>query len=320
MAYLIGTDEAGYAPNLGPLVITATVWRVDGGLRERELYKMLDDCVCRCPAGADDERLVIADSKSVYKRDDELLSLERGVATALRACGESLAAWRDIWRVVAGIDDVQLTSVPWHDGYDERLPVSCEPERIEECAARFRSGMEKAGLHLVAIRSAAVFPAEFNDLVDSCGNKASVLSNRTLELVRDLLKDRRDEPALVLCDKHGGRNHYVPLLQTLFPDYLVEVRKESREQSIYRWGPKKERIEFRFVTKGEEFLPAALASMVSKYLRELAMRAFNAFWMNHVPGLQRTAGYPVDSRRFKKEIELKQQELGIGDRVMWRFR
>ncbi len=28
MAYLIGTDEAGYAPNLGPLIISCTVWHV----------------------------------------------------------------------------------------------------------------------------------------------------------------------------------------------------------------------------------------------------------------------------------------------------
>ena len=28
MGYLIGTDEAGYGPNLGPLVISASVWHV----------------------------------------------------------------------------------------------------------------------------------------------------------------------------------------------------------------------------------------------------------------------------------------------------
>ena len=33
MPYLIGTDEAGYGPNLGPLVISTTAWRLpDDGL------------------------------------------------------------------------------------------------------------------------------------------------------------------------------------------------------------------------------------------------------------------------------------------------
>ena len=29
MLYVVGTDEAGYGPNLGPLVIAATVWQID---------------------------------------------------------------------------------------------------------------------------------------------------------------------------------------------------------------------------------------------------------------------------------------------------
>ncbi|MFM8709140.1 MAG: hypothetical protein ACKOHK_13950, partial [Planctomycetia bacterium] len=30
MTLLIGTDEAGYGPNLGPLVVAATAWRIAG--------------------------------------------------------------------------------------------------------------------------------------------------------------------------------------------------------------------------------------------------------------------------------------------------
>src|SRR5580704_16757193 len=30
MGFVIGMDEAGYGPNLGPLVLTATVWEVPG--------------------------------------------------------------------------------------------------------------------------------------------------------------------------------------------------------------------------------------------------------------------------------------------------
>ena len=37
-------------------------------------------------------------------------------------------------------------------------------------------------------------------------------------------------------------------------------------------------------------------------------------------GLKPTAGYFGDSRRFKKEIDAVQKELGIEDRVLWRCR
>jgi hypothetical protein len=58
--------------------------------------------------------------------------------------------------------------------------------------------------------------------------------------------------------------------------------------------------------------------MVSKYLRELAMEAFNAFWAEQVPNLAPTAGYPQDAVRFRAEIAKKQLELGIEDAVLWR--
>jgi hypothetical protein len=79
-------------------------------------------------------------------------------------------------------------------------------------------------------------------------------------------------------------------------------------------------VEIRFVAKGENFLPAALASMTSKYLRELAMRAFNQFWCTRVPNLKPTAGYPLDAVRFKAAIAAAQTELGFSDRVLWRNR
>ena len=74
----------------------------------------------------------------------------------------------------------------------------------------------------------------------------------------------------------------------------------------------------RFEARGESYLPTALASMASKYLRELAMRAVNAFWRRHVEGLRPTAGYPEDTRRFKADIAAAQRRLGIPDRLLWR--
>jgi hypothetical protein len=78
--------------------------------------------------------------------------------------------------------------------------------------------------------------------------------------------------------------------------------------------------EIRFRTKAEAHLPVALASMVCKYVRELAMDLFNDFWAKHVPGLKPTKGYPVDAKRFKNDIAEAQRQLGITDDVLWRER
>ncbi len=47
----------------------------------------------------------------------------------------------------------------------------------------------------------------------------------------------------------------------------------------------------------------ALASIVSKTVRELWMDIFNAYWQARVPGLRPTAGYHVDAIRFRRDIE-----------------
>ncbi len=117
-------------------------------------------------------------------------------------------------------------------------------------------------------------------------------------------------------DKHGGRNRYGDLLQEQFPEHLVTPLIESRPESRYRWGPHS----FCFRSKGEAEAPVALASMIAKLLRELSMKAFNAYWQSHLPDLKPTAGYPVDAKRFRREIAEKQRELGIEDRSLWRSR
>ena len=60
--------------------------------------------------------------------------------------------------------------------------------------------------------------------------------------------------------------------------------------------------------------------MASKYLRELAMRAFNEFWCGRVPELAPTAGYPQDAKRFMSAIQTAKTELGIDDGLLWRDR
>ena len=53
--------------------------------------------------------------------------------------------------------------------------------------------------------------------------------------------------------------------------------------------------------------------MISKYLRELLMHRFNAYWKSLIPEVQPTAGYYSDGVRFLRDIEAKRVELGIRD-------
>jgi hypothetical protein len=213
-----------------------------------------------------------------------------------------------------------LQAVPWYAGFDQEVPVESNPGTLQRLGAAFRRRLEEIPLELITARAVAVFPERFNDLLERLGSKGLIVSKLTIGLIGQMLPALADGPVQVQCDKHGGRNKYGPLLQTAFPEYLVEIHGESRSQSVYKWGPEHQRVEARFVAKGETFLPTALASMTSKYLRELAMTAFNAFWQQHVPGLKPTAGYPVDARRFRADIGKCQAKLHISDRVLWRNR
>jgi ribonuclease HII len=317
--FVLGTDEAGYGPNLGPLVIGACAWRVPSRSAAARLYDLLADAVCSDP-DADDQRLAIADSKRLYQPGSGIAQLERGVLVALRMLERRCRAWREVWRLLDSLALTQIDAVPWHAEFDEPLPCAVDDGEVTQLTERVWPCCERAGVRLAALAAAAIFPGEFNAAVARCDNKAEVLSLATLRLSGRILAELPDGPALVLCDKHGGRNRYAALLQDVFPDELVRVRRESTELSVYQVKAAGRSVEFRFQPKGERHLPTALASMTAKYLRELAMRPFNAFWLREVPGLAPTAGYPGDSRRFWNEIRAAQLRLQIADEVLWRQR
>jgi ribonuclease HII len=321
MAYLIGTDEAGYGPNLGPLVIAATVWHRPDSCPTSDLYERLDQVVIRRPPSPGESRHVpIADSKQLYKSGEGLATLESGVFPACAATGVTVNRWRDIWQQLAPATSQHLSLIPWYRDFDMALPCDAQADQLALSSQALRDCLGRNRIQLRAIRARVVLAEEFNELIDRLGGKGALLSTLTIDLVGELITSLGDQSILVHCDKHGGRKRYGPLLQQRFPEQLVEVRREERASSLYRWGPSTQRTEFRFEAKGESFLPSALASMVAKYLRELAMKAFNRYWQTRIPGLRATAGYPVDARRFVSEIADVCRKDRIDRDCLWRKR
>jgi hypothetical protein len=258
---------------------------------------------------------VFADSKILYTPGKGLQHLECGLWAAWGLLEWNMKTWRKVWEKLAPGSLHDIEDSIFYCDYDQKLPRDFDGF---SAGSPWRDQFAQTGVKLLAIRSRAVFPPEFNRLMDEHESKGAALSHLTLGLVAELMEPLKKGPISVICDKHGGRDRYAALLTEHFFDGFVEVCGEGRQLSTYRFGPSDRRVEFQFRSKGENCMPAALASMASKYLRELAMEAFNAFWAARVPNLAPTAGYPQDAIRFQAEIAAKQRELGIDADILWR--
>lgn len=327
MGLVFGIDEAGYGPNLGPLVITVTCWEVPGCGTEFDFWKRLKDVLTQTAPSATDEprtpprpreKLHVADSKAVYSPQKGLASLETSVL-ALLGCDQS--GWRcvdDVWQALGGALPGDECGEPWFLAERLRLPIPLEAdrERIACFAERVRTAFEREGVRLRSIRSDIVLTRRFNRMTDELGSKGAALSRTTLQLLRSVWNPPGDGRVLIVADKHGGRNNYHALLVDILDGLLPMCVKEGRDHSRYRVID----AELRFEARAERYFPVAVASMVSKYVRELSMEAFNRFWREHLPEVEPTKGYPGDSWRFRNDIAAKQQELAIADAALWRER
>lgn len=323
---LIGTDEAGYGPNLGPLTVAATAWHLPDGVEPLDLWEELKSVLTSTPERGD-QRLFVADSKRVFSPGEGLESLEVAVLAFLNLLNVNTVSIDQVCRAISMPSQVApffdaYQAEPWNTTPGLALPIDSSDDHISEWVATLNAELGKCGIQLLGIRARIMFPEEFNALVAQTDSKGVVLSNATLQLVRDLADscaadaESNDKATLVVCDKHGGRNRYDELISQHFDDQFVFRLEESREKSRYRMGS----MDFCFRTKAEEFLPVALASMVAKYTREVLMHQFNQFWATHIPGLKPTQGYPLDAKRFRDEIAAEIQLLNVPIDQLWRSR
>lgn len=301
MAVLAGIDEAGYGPTLGPLVVGATLWRVEQRHVDADFWRLLRGCVGRATARGD-AILKVDDSKLAFDRKRGLGSLERAVLAFAHTAGmpcESLGALR----AALGCGDDGGPELPWDARVDVALPIDPTHGVYAAIAGRLGAVCQKAGARCERMWARVVTPQRFNERVRQTDNKASVLIEHVFELLTRIAQHAGHDPVYVCVDHLGGRSNYRDLLMAVFPQRRLAELEVNEATSAYELTGDGAPWRITFAVEADRrSMPVALASMLAKYLREALMDRFNAYWRSLLPALRPTAGYHGDAQRFLADI------------------
>ncbi len=310
---LVGIDEAGYGPLLGPLVVSACVVEVPDDRADESLWQVLSGSVTDKPRKKD-PRLPIADSKKLHKGEDGLANLERTALACLAAAERSATSIRDLLDVLADGATSTADAYPWYADMSAGLPLACTAAELSLHANALRRDLAGQGCVLRGIRCEPLFEDQYNDLVGKTRNKSVVLMGLTLRLIQQVALAHPNQAVRFHIDRQGGRTRYGRWLMTSFDGEFESMRidEESGDRSAYTLERRSGSWQIEFAKRGEERqLPTALASVFSKYVRELCMHLFNRYWRSHVPDLKPTAGYYTDGRRFLADVGPHLASLGF---------
>lgn len=319
MAVLVGIDEAGFGPILGPLVVSSAAFAIGDKLLKADLWQTLAKSVSQSRKHCSG-RLVIADSKKVYSRALGIKHLRRTVLACLQILNAQLATLTELLQSIAPDLPPRLRTYPWYENADAHQ-LNAAGDDIAIAANLFKTDLRANRIELLALNSQCLDVAFYNKLVASAKNKSTVLFNTTARLIQAAFECFGCDNLHIILDRQGGRSHYRKNLALMFPDTHLKIIRETNKLSSYELADAKRKMRLHFAVGADSrFLPVALASMLSKYLRELLIEDINRFFLAHHNELKPTAGYYKDGRRFIREIKTSIPHLAFDHNQLIRSR
>lgn len=303
-----GIDEVGYGPLLGPLVVSSSIFLVKEN-SNLDLWARLTESTGKYKKGLNG-RLLVTDSKKAYKGEYlrrskvKVNHLERTV----RAFFDQLHLVHKqtspiILSIIANDLKQQFETYPW---YRQLYNEFSETYRDRHTVDNLTTNMKQEEINFIDFQSVCIDVNEFNRMVRSFNNKATVVIHSILRLLRQLhvmAHFCNVQKIIVFCDKLGGRTYYGDILRDL-PSFVIKKSEESNRISKYELSTGKIDMNIQFeVGADDKHFPVALSSLVGKYIREKLMQYMNDYFVNLQPGLKPTAGYWVDGHRFLRDLE-----------------
>ncbi|MCG8557030.1 MAG: hypothetical protein MJD61_17355, partial [Proteobacteria bacterium] len=284
LVWLVGVDENGLGPRLGPLVATAIC-------AETRRYRRPSLCELGRRLGIHDSKLTSAFGKMRHTEGIVLALVER-LSGALPRDADALLASVSLAGLAALRAPCPKHSAP--QCWQTRLSLPAFGGDIG-CGHAALQQLAKAGVRLRRARSLLACARVFNAESARLGSRFAL----DVSMFERLLVDAREASQADLearCGMVGGIRGYVPYFTLLRPDD-VQVLRQATGRVSYRVAGLG-RVHFE-VDADARHLLVALASMLGKYLRELAMERQNRFYARHGRHLAAVSGYhDPRTRRF----------------------
>jgi hypothetical protein len=255
-------------------------------------------------------RLLITDSKKAYSRTEGIGHLRRTVLAHLCCLEEGLkesdANAASLLKVLCGSCVDRLSEYPWYEGLSNK-ELGGNGEDIEIASRVLKRTYSDRGVKLLNMSSRCLDVGYYNKMVTAVKNKASVLFTAVSELIKDSFDSYGavdSQPLQIIVDRQGGRINYRNALQRMFGQMELKVIRQDNKVSSYELTDSHSRMRLHFVTAADsKYLAVSLASMVSKFLREVLVDSINSYFLQRCSDLRPTAGYWKDGQRFIRELK-----------------
>jgi ribonuclease HII len=303
---LVGVDENGLGPRLGPLIATSVSMEVATYERSR-----LQRVAAR--VGIGDSKQTSAFGHMQVAEGLSLAIMETLHGKTPRNVDELLG--------LLELDGPELLRAACPDGsraqcwsFDVTLPA------FEGDVAEGRTQLarlRKHGVRLHSARSVVTCAGRMNDQLRRLGSRTSVdlamFERLVLASARADTTGRGRPPGElnIVLGMVGGIRDYERYFSLLAPESVSDAQRTKQAVSYRVAGVGSLSFE---IDADARHLPVAMASMLGKYVRELSMERQNRFYAHHQPDLPRPSGYydPV-TRRFIEQSRRLRTRLGIVD-------